>query len=368
MLRVKLHEPKTLIWWATQRRRIDFDPPYQRRGGLWTTKDKAFLIDSIINDYDIPKLYLADFTYAPSPLNAAGTEYAVVDGKQRFESIFDFLDGHLTLLDDFVYEQDPSLRLGGLGYRDLKLNHPEVASEFDNFSLTVMSVITDEEGKINDLFVRLNRNRPLTGPEIRNAMAGIVPELIREIAQMPLFGDRAAFAMTRGQDLDVAAKFLLTEFRGRVVETKRENLDRLVAESLESGADEEDLRRAAARVRKVVDAMGEVFLTRDRLLRTQGQLVPYYLLVRATEQELHLKIRPFLLRFEDLRKANRDLASDADAADQVDRDLLRYDALNRGINDQGSIEGRFEILFDRFREYLRTGLLLARPRATAAAP
>ena len=66
-------------------------PVYQRRGGLWSPKNKAFLIDSILNDFDIPKLYIADFTWGNTTLNHQSKAYAVIDGKQRFETIFDFL-------------------------------------------------------------------------------------------------------------------------------------------------------------------------------------------------------------------------------------------------------------------------------------
>lgn len=360
MFTVRLFEAKTLSWWAGQRERIDFEPPYQRRGGLWSRRDKAFLIDSILNEYDIPKVYVADFTFGPSKLNRKKQQYAVIDGKQRFESIFDFIDGQITLLPEFVYAANPRLSLGGLGYRDLKQNFPDVASQFDNYNLTVMSVITDEEGKINELFVRLNRNKTLTGPEIRNAMQGQVPELIRELAKLPLFTECVAFSRKRGQDLDIAGKFLLTEFRGQIVETKRANLDRMVEDAWNADADLDDLERAAKRVRAVAGRMQRVFVSRDPLLRTQGPLVPYYWFVRTVPVKQHRLVRPFLIRFEDLRAANRKLARDIRTVASADPELLRYDALNRSINDQGSIEGRYEILLERFREFAAVGDLAPR--------
>ena len=62
-------EIKTLSWWHNRRNTIDMNPPYQRRGGLWSQTDKAYLIDSILNGYDIPKIYVADFTWGSSALN-----------------------------------------------------------------------------------------------------------------------------------------------------------------------------------------------------------------------------------------------------------------------------------------------------------
>ena len=361
MFKVRMFDARTLSWWADQRDVIDFDPPYQRRGGLWSNRDKSFLIDSIINEYDIPKIYIADFTFGtPSDLNPNSTQYAVIDGKQRFEAIFDFIDGKIALNRDFVFAENVEMNLGGLSYRDLKANHSKVASRFDNFNLTVMSVITNEEGKINELFVRLNRNKTLTGPEIRNAMQGIVPELIRQLGQHALFVDNVRFETKRAQDLDVAAKFLLSEFRGRLVETKRVSLDRFVEEGINADADAGDFERAGGRVKRVLDVMSEIFIAGDPLLRTQGPLVPYYWLVRTVPDDLHL-VRPFLLRFEELRTANKRLARDPATAQLMDQELGRYDTLNRSINDQGSIEGRFEILLKRFHEFKENGDLALHP-------
>jgi hypothetical protein len=44
-------------WWVTQKKNIDMSPTYQRRGNIWSDADKAYLIDTILNDYDIPKIY-----------------------------------------------------------------------------------------------------------------------------------------------------------------------------------------------------------------------------------------------------------------------------------------------------------------------
>lgn len=350
MFNVRTFEARTLSWWAMQRDVIDFAPPYQRRGGLWSQADKAFLIDSIINRYDVPKLYIADFTFGhASSLNASNKQYAVIDGKQRFEAIFDFIDGKITLRKDFVWTDDPSIELGGLGYNDLRRNHPKVAAQFDNFSLTVMAVVTDEEGRINELFVRLNRNKTLTGPEIRNAMKGVVPELTRQIASHSFFLEKVKFDVARGQDLDVAAKFLLVEFRGQLTETKRGTLDRLVEEGMSADANVADLERASGRVLDHLQHMNEIFLPRDPLLATQGSMVPYYWLVRAVPVEEHHRIRPFLIEFDKAREANRRKLQDPTQDATGNRNLLAYDRFNRSINDAISIEGRFRILLDAFR-------------------
>ena len=66
--------------------------------------------------------------------------YAIIDGKQRLEAIFDFFDGKVVLNEDFELSKDKSLNISRLGYKDLKQNYADVAEEFDNFNLSVMSV------------------------------------------------------------------------------------------------------------------------------------------------------------------------------------------------------------------------------------
>jgi len=352
MFNVRQFEARTLSWWADQQSVLDMAPPYQRRGGLWSRSDKEFLIDSILNKYDIPKIYVADFTFGPSPLNTRSMNYAVIDGKQRFEALFDFIEGRIALSSSFVYAERPTLQLAGLSYADLKKNHPQVASRFDNYNLTVMSVITDEEGRINELFVRLNRNKTLTGPEVRNAMRGIVPELTRQIAASDFITNKISYATNRGQDLDLAAKLLLVEFRGRLVETKKIALDRFAQEGIDASATESDFERAAGRVSHVLSMMSDLFIDGDPLLSTQGPLVPYYWLVRVGSPEELDALRPFLLDFEERRRANRKIAANGTQGEAVDATLLRYDSLSRSINDPGSIEGRFEILSRELAQYV----------------
>ena len=115
MFQILKLEPKPLIWWASQRTKIDMNPDFQREGRLWSRADKAFLIDSILNGYDIPKIYMADFTVGVVSLNRKGLPYAIIDGKQRLEAIVDSFTGNLTLDDEFCFQPNPKLMLAGLG-------------------------------------------------------------------------------------------------------------------------------------------------------------------------------------------------------------------------------------------------------------
>lgn len=346
VFKVSTFDAKTLSWWKARRSKIDMSPPYQRRGRLWSSTDKAYLIDSIINGFDVPKLYIADFSWGDSTLNKKKLPYAIIDGKQRLEALFDFYDGAVTLNEDFVYRPDPSLKLAGLGYKDLIQNFGEIAEIFDTYNLSVMSVIATSEEPINELFVRLNRNKPLTGAEIRNAMSGPAPAMFRRIAGHEFFTDYAAFSVQRGQDLNTAAKLVMFEFDG-LTSTKKINMDQFVKTA---ARDRGKLELSARRVMDTLELMTEVFLPRDRLLASAGTVPVYYWFVRSLQPKQHATVRPFLNWFEESRRLNRQAAASGGAA-KVSADLTAYDNLNRSTNDETSHVGRFQILSKRFQSY-----------------
>lgn len=345
--KIQLMDPKPLTWWRTRRSKIDMDPPYQRRGRLWSDTDKAYLIDSILNGYDVPKLYMADFTWGESPLNSSRLPYAIIDGKQRLEAIFDFFDGNISLNDDFVYLADPALKLGGLGYRDLVKNHYEVAEIFETFPLSIVGVVANTNDPINELFVRLNRSKSLTGAEIRNAMVGKTPEAIREVAKHDFFANNIAFSVKRGADLNAAAKLLIFEYNEEPVETKKKNLDSFAKIA---AMERSKLELSVRRVVDLLDEMSQIFLPKDKLLTNAGILPVYYWFIRHQEDDLFYVIREFLVKFEESRSCNRDKAGD----DSLDRRLVEFDNFNRSTNDFQSHVGRLSILEERFKTWIKS--------------
>lgn len=343
----------TIRWWRRYgAEKTDIAPPYQRKGGQWSKHQKAFLIDSILNRYDIPKFYFADFSRGSDSLNVGGKEFALVDGRQRLEAIQQFLDGDLSLNSDFVLRDKPALALGGFRITDLAREYPELVERFEEFELDVVLIVTDDESRINDLFIRLNSGTGLTGAQVRNAMDGVAPTVIRELASHQFFEAKVAFPKKRGEDLNVAAKLLLLEFRGALQDTKRVHLDRFVT-SLASFADDlkraeagaEDVDRAAQRANEVLGQLSMHFRDRDPLLRTQGPITVYYWLVRWRGANVPPDFRARLERFANERKLNRWLVrAQGERSRGVDTELLAFDSFSRNANDARSIEGMFQIL------------------------
>ncbi|MCD4697691.1 MAG: DUF262 domain-containing protein [Bacteroidales bacterium] len=346
---VRPFENKTLTWWFNRKDKIDMRPTYQRRGKLWSDADKAYLIDSILNGYDVPKLYIADFIWGSSQLNKKKLPYAIIDGKQRLEAIFGFFEGSVVLNDDFIYLENPKLKLGGLSYKDIKKNHKEISDEFDTYNLMAMSVIAEDEEPINELFIRLNRSKPLTGAEIRNAMKGPAPEIIRLISKHEFFVDNIKFDVKRGQDLNAAAKVLAFEYYQDFYDTKKKDLDSFVIKT--STHSKEKLELAGRHVLDNLEKMSDIFLPRDNLLRSAGLIPVYYWFVKKVNPKYYPKVRKFIVQFEEQRKLNRSLVKSDPKNKSINLVFVEYDNYNRSTNNLQSHRERCRILLQYFNDY-----------------
>ncbi|WP_085590726.1 DUF262 domain-containing protein [Pseudomonas sp. B14(2017)] len=347
IFKVQAHSTKTLSWWYKQREKIDFEPSYQRKGNLWGDYDKAYLIDSIINGFDVPKIYLSDFTIVNSPLNEKSLPYAVIDGRQRLEAIFSFFSDHIPLNPDFVYYRNPSIKVGGKYYSTLKNEHPDIVEALEEFNLDIVSVITDDVDKIRDLFIRLNKSKPLTGAELRNAMQGIVPDLIRGLSDRNFFKNKVKFSTTRGQDSNLAAKLLLIEFNESFVDTKKKQLDKMVKDGATSETPEKYID-AAFRASNIIDYLETVFEDKDPLLSNHGLIPLYYQLAKHETDPSTL--RNFLSKFDDDRKLNQTLSRIS--PEKADSALLSFDTAVRSINDASTLNSAYNILKSRLDSYI----------------
>ena len=154
----------------------------QRDGDVWTLEKKQLLIDSIINDYDIPKLYFHALSADQKKEEGKQFDFAIIDGRQRIETIWKFIDGDFPLATDFEYFADPNLKLGGLTYAEIAEFLPRIKIRFDSYSLPVVCVETEDTDLIEDMFSRLNEAVPLNAAEKRSAIGGPMAQAIKDIA------------------------------------------------------------------------------------------------------------------------------------------------------------------------------------------
>ncbi|HWI81511.1 DUF262 domain-containing protein [Ramlibacter sp.] len=319
---------------------IWFDPPYQRASDVWPPEKRRLLIDSILNGYDVPKLYFHEF-FPAKVIGGKKYKYAIVDGKQRLETIFKFIEGKFALSEDIEFIAEPTRKLAGLTYAELAREYPDLKTRFDGFSLPIISILTEDTELIEDMFSRLNEAVPLSAAEKRNALGGVVPIMVRDMSRHTFFTAKLPFENRRYRHFDLATKFLLLSEKDHLIDTKKRQLDEFVKSHRE---DNELITLATAKAVAVLDAMAAVFVDDDPLLRSVGSVtIYYYLFMDAINNEWKSPItRSALDKFEQIRLKNR-----ADAEQEMgtpDFHLLEYDRFAQSPNDAVALRYRYAVL------------------------
>lgn len=339
----------TILRIYSERDEIITGPDYQRNGGIWTLEKKQLLIDSIINNYDIPKIYFHQFSREEK--KNTGKSYAIIDGKQRLEAIWGFIEGDFCLDDNFEYQDNPEIKLAGLSYDDLAKEHPKILINFDSFVLPIIGIQTDDLDLIEDMFSRLNEAAPLNAAEKRNAFGGDMVKAIRDVASHQFFTQKVRFNNNRYQHYESAAKFLLVEAsqfeNDKLIDTKKVYLD-IMVRKFKTGS-EALVNQFKEVVVSILDVMAKSYTNKDILLRAQGGMVVNYMLFKwAGESKIQIN-RSWLLDFDQKVKDNRTLAESN--YENADYELLEFDRLSQqGTNDASSIKERLRIV----KEYVET--------------
>ena len=353
MRTISINEMKnsTISRVALDRDRIDLNPTYQRSGDIWTKEKRQLLIDSILNDFDIPKLYFHVPSKPKVLPNGKTSLYAIIDGRQRMETIWKFLDGDLRLAEDFVYFKAPKRKLGGLSLPEISEKFPRLRTIFDSFILPIMIVETDDDGLIEEMFSRLNEAVPLNSAEKRNAFPGAMVKVIREVSRHRFFTRRVNFTNARYQHFEVAVRLLYLEncirYEGEITDTKKRFLDDFVRGHSQKPKRSTSLKRDVSRI---LDLMSDVFKNKDSLLKSQASVPIYYLAFRYANQAGKLReINRISLQNFNKRVAENRAKAEAEG-EGVDYKLLEFNRMSiQGTNDSSSIRERTRILL----KYLR---------------
>ncbi|MGI9297507.1 MAG: DUF262 domain-containing protein [Gammaproteobacteria bacterium] len=144
-----------------EREAFDVSPDFQR-ADVWTREKRRLFLDSLFNGYDSPKIYLR----AVAMRDDETRDYAIVDGKQRFQCICDFVDGKIALSPEFKFlghgfavRREPFPK-GGDFFADLS---PFWREQFKSATLDVVVIRDAEECNLGAMFTRLNGGASLTG-------------------------------------------------------------------------------------------------------------------------------------------------------------------------------------------------------------
>lgn len=113
-----------------------------QRHSVWTSAAKTYLIDTILHELPIPKVYIRSRVDRATQKSVR----EVVDGQQRIRTLVEFADNHLRLTarsDDYA----------GLRYEDLD---DEDQDRFLSYTITAEQLLNADDDDVIDIFARLN--------------------------------------------------------------------------------------------------------------------------------------------------------------------------------------------------------------------
>lgn len=217
MHREKHTKPFTIanLGFLIDTKKIWLNPTYQREA-VWTRSQKQLLLDSLLQDIDIPKLYFRS-------IDVDGYHYEVVDGQQRLRAISEFLRSEFPLSDDA--DKVEGLAVGGAKMKEL---HHLIQMKLQNTQLDVCVLqkgYSDDD--IEEIFLRLQNGTPLNAAEKRRALPGNMRTVVEELASHSLFSvDFCGFTGKRFAYEDAVAKLLHLTIEGHITDIKHSTLKR----------------------------------------------------------------------------------------------------------------------------------------------
>ncbi|WP_250507119.1 DUF262 domain-containing protein [Caballeronia sp. GAFFF3] len=323
--------PQDVSWFLdlNEKNQLDLDPPYQRRS-VWTLKDKRFFIDTILNGYPAPPIFLH------KSLDDHGrATYHVVDGKQRLQTIIDFAANRIRIPDDFS-----DISLQKKRWDDLQR---ETKEKFWNYVLIVEMLPSVNEAAIRDTFERINRNsRKLERQEIRHAKYD--GWFINEVEAEADKGDWKDFGVVttarakRMSDVQFISELLAVNLKGRLHGFDQDWLDEVYAEY------EEPEENSSFVLEDFVEAIDVTKRKIKRLIELQPEIKGHlkafanfytlwgFLTLRTVEEFDVDGFAPSYLDFMNKVAAAIRAAGGAEEAGHVDDTVRIYAASSRGAS------------------------------------
>ncbi len=139
---------KELVALYKTHKQLELSPSFQREG-VWSVKDRGLLIDSIMNGYPLPAIFI----YRRQ--DGHKVRYEVIDGKQRLETILFFmgvLEGEHSLFKGRVIDHNREEEVVEYAWQEMT---PSQRRIIQDFKINVIPVDGDSE-KIEKIFVRIN--------------------------------------------------------------------------------------------------------------------------------------------------------------------------------------------------------------------
>jgi hypothetical protein len=268
--------------------RIDLDADYQREK-IWSRGAQEKLLDSIVHNIDIPKIYLAEVEDDES------FDFECVDGKQRMATLLNFFKP------ERAGESPLAVRVAGekYTYKQLKEEFPQVAQRIEDFELTlVIYPATLDEDFIREIFRRLQLGVALNSGERLNSHTGTIRDFVyKEMGKEAPFLKRTRLSEKRFSRQFALAQICINSFsRAKTGEFVRARFDDL-EDFFKENHDLDEKDGNLVRINKVLEIMDRRFREDARVISSRAVAVSAYLFVEALYLRRDKQLIPDFVKF-----------------------------------------------------------------------
>ena len=237
-------------------------PEYQREKALWPVEKKRLLIDSLLIDIDIPKLYFN---------RVEKDQYEVIDGQQRLWAIWEFLD------DEYTYKADNKATL----FSKLPVTQRRT---IENYQLQITVFEKAEEDYLRELFVRLQLGLLLNTGEKLNAEVGKMKDLVFKDLVAQKFIANIGMPVRRFAKQTLCAQIAINSFSlqktSSFARTRYDDLLHFFSEyAAPQGKDLALFKEASAQIVAVLTWLWGCFGAEARDLKNRSYILSLYLFV-----------------------------------------------------------------------------------------
>jgi len=311
-------------------------PDYQREGDIWTTSDKQYFIDSIYNNFSVPKFYIRT--------NGVEDKWELVEGQQRLAWAIDgFIKNKFNLRSDKSIPQEMRESF----FCDLD---SDAVDKILNRVVEVEMVECTRE-EVREMFDRLNRGRIISSAERRNGIEGDFRDSCIDLSEHKMILGKVDGSLKRFKGHEIAAQVTMLEIEEGPRNLKAKDMEI----AYKAYADSSELSKHKKRVKRVLNEMYYIFKIRESYMNFSNFLTIYLFfseLIRCyTYSSKKVCFEDYNQFFDDFYIKKKEISKKMKAMEPIpaeDMDFVVYnESLSNTVNKE-TLETRHSILMKRF--------------------
>lgn len=323
------------------------DKTYQRRK-VWGIKDNIRLIETILLQLVIPEIFIWDCDTDPT---SGKTITHIVDGQQRINAIFDFIQGKFKLQSRYLLSEEIKNLYGDLSFSQLP---DEVKKKIWTYEISVVNLSNDFLlDEIKNMFYRLNlTDYSLNDQEKRNSQDSAFGKAAEELADMDFWVRHKVFSprdIRRMGDVEFCSNILLLCREGIVDQTKQDALNQVYIDFVDEYPDKhKDMKKiiqAIEAIEGLLTPETDVFASKKVQMYTLFAIAFDFIDNNRTFGE---DIRTYFIQFVKAYNAFKneyDLSLATDGERKAYEMIKKYKlASSEGVNKMSNRMIRYEVL------------------------